>query len=289
MAKNTAKRERFFSLGAGTLERLNPELKGLYACPICRTCYPRSALDDKILTLEHAPPKALGGKGIALTCKPCNSRAGHTIDAHARRLQDVRGFASRKMDRPLHVKVSVEGVDKPVNIKAQGSGGYFFTGLPNHNPPDVQKQLERALERTHEEETWDGFQLRFTLPPVSIRKAMLSHLRSAYIAAFATFGYHFALSPALGPVRSQLMDVEQELLKDFRMIAKGEPDNYLAIVDAPVKCLCVQMDRDVILFPPEPRNVTFYETLRERVGSDMKVEGTRLPWPTEMRFILDSG
>ena len=60
---------------------MNPPTVGLYACPICSLLLPREATDSGDLTLEHVPPEPVGGKGIVLTCKQCNSTAGHTVDA----------------------------------------------------------------------------------------------------------------------------------------------------------------------------------------------------------------
>ena len=79
-----AQRERLwlFQRGASAAQRYtgSPEL---YLCPICGTAFTQSVLftDDPELTREHAPPKAVGGKVIALTCKGCNRTAGHSIDA----------------------------------------------------------------------------------------------------------------------------------------------------------------------------------------------------------------
>jgi hypothetical protein len=61
------------------------ESRPFYVCPLCLFAGSEKALDAGWLSREDVPPKALGGKKIVLTCAPCNNRAGHEIDWHARR------------------------------------------------------------------------------------------------------------------------------------------------------------------------------------------------------------
>jgi hypothetical protein len=54
-----------------------------YLCPICLRAFTTNDLDinrANFLTLEDAPPDALGGKKVALTCKQCNNVCGTSID-----------------------------------------------------------------------------------------------------------------------------------------------------------------------------------------------------------------
>jgi hypothetical protein len=79
-------KERLFATGASALSRIS-RYSNLYGCPICTRLLPAEALQSGELTLEHVPPRALGGRGIALTCKSCNTEAGSMVDAavHGRR------------------------------------------------------------------------------------------------------------------------------------------------------------------------------------------------------------
>ena len=80
MSKHIKKRE-LFERGVEAFEKITGKSYGLYVCPICAKGYDRHQLEAGTLTLEHVPPKSLGGKGIVLTCKNCNSTAGHSVDA----------------------------------------------------------------------------------------------------------------------------------------------------------------------------------------------------------------
>lgn len=71
-------------VAAGLNFRLDKQYKeDAYLCPLSFKVFDRRGLNEEYtdqLTLEDVPPKSLGGKGICLTSKINNSRAGHTFD-----------------------------------------------------------------------------------------------------------------------------------------------------------------------------------------------------------------
>ena len=74
MSKDTRKKKLdFFDVGSRALSAMS-DYRSLYACPICQRLFDVSAIDSGELTLEDSPPRSMGGKPIALTCKGCNSR-----------------------------------------------------------------------------------------------------------------------------------------------------------------------------------------------------------------------
>ncbi len=73
------------SHGPGRDRRLRQRLfdAGNIKCPICLSEFDRSdVVAGTEVTLEHAPPKSLGGAPICLTCKRCNNNTS-LIDHHA--------------------------------------------------------------------------------------------------------------------------------------------------------------------------------------------------------------
>jgi hypothetical protein len=124
----------------------------IYACPLCSKLFGRSNLTD--LTLEHVPPKALGGRISLLTCKNCNSSHGHSLDSHlvkrvlANRLLKLNPGASSNVRYRINESIATDGnliiLDKkalefrfdknrtnPRSIKALGD---FF----DNNPDKIQ-------------------------------------------------------------------------------------------------------------------------------------------------------
>src|SRR5215203_2085112 len=97
--RNRKKRAWWFERGADAVARLWPELPRCYRCPLCGRRFFRAALDEDLLTIEHAPPEALGGTGIALTCRDCNSTSGHKLDAEMLAAENVPNFIQGRMQR----------------------------------------------------------------------------------------------------------------------------------------------------------------------------------------------
>ena len=60
--------------------------------PICLVPFTREQIiDGKVVTLEHVPPKFMGGSARCLTCKICNAETGRDIDQLAATTeQDVK-------------------------------------------------------------------------------------------------------------------------------------------------------------------------------------------------------
>ena len=50
-------------------------------CPICLTRFSREGVKKgQEVTIEHVPPKAVGGLERCLTCRKCNTSAGRSLD-----------------------------------------------------------------------------------------------------------------------------------------------------------------------------------------------------------------
>jgi hypothetical protein len=88
VSKKQRKKLELFRSGADAVHCLNPAHRDLYACPLCRTLWVQEAVAAGVPTLEHVPPASVGGKGIVLTCKVYNNRAGSAIDAALRSRRD---------------------------------------------------------------------------------------------------------------------------------------------------------------------------------------------------------
>lgn len=82
------RKQRLYELGRGALTRIiGREVPG-YVCPICLRGF--EALDG--LSEEHVPPESLGGSVLCLTCRECNSGAGHGIDSEMHREKRSKAF-----------------------------------------------------------------------------------------------------------------------------------------------------------------------------------------------------
>lgn len=93
MNKSKKKKLAIFKLFSQNLEWIKeypsisfkPDFTDGYICPLCFDVFFEKDLDNihpNPLTFEDIPPKSLGGKPLALTCKKCNSKSGHELDIH---------------------------------------------------------------------------------------------------------------------------------------------------------------------------------------------------------------
>lgn len=105
-------------LGAGNAISTSSDY---YACPCCLTAYPREAVAAGILTEEHVPPARLGGPGLLLTCKDCNSNSGTSFDSHAVARSHADDFVRGCVNgRALPVTAHADGI--PLRGTAQWTG-----------------------------------------------------------------------------------------------------------------------------------------------------------------------
>ena len=78
------RKNRLFRQGKSNIESILKCSSEAYCCPICGGF---KSIDE--LTLEHVPPKSMGGKEIILTCKACNNEAGSNIDLNIANQQNM--------------------------------------------------------------------------------------------------------------------------------------------------------------------------------------------------------
>ena len=192
------KRLKFFSLG-------NTH------CPICLASFTEVGVGKgQTATLEHAPPKVVGGGVVCLTCQSCNGLASATSDQ-----------ALRRSTSPLDLEIDVNGTKRTAR--------FWPDGIPPSRMPyrfgtsTAAKQAERELGsdtvvaatqpiQFNEATTVEKVLLAPKAP--NARYVEVSYLRSAYLLVFSLLGssgYVYARSAALGPVREQILNPDEEV------------------------------------------------------------------------------
>ena len=140
MSPKEVKRKAWFNRGADALRCVLPEIPRSYLCPLCLNAFSEEALDQKLLSLEHVPPKNMGGSELVLTCKPCNERAGSGVDAELKKWQNQLAFARR--DMPEARKYRLEINDRTVDALCQWTAkGLTVTDWPQRNSPQADQAL----------------------------------------------------------------------------------------------------------------------------------------------------
>lgn len=248
---NKEKREFIFKIYSDNFQFIvdNTVLKDTYNksygyyCPLCTEHFDKSALDNKTLTLEHNPPKSLGGKGRILTCKKCNSNAGHSLDAGIlETLKSLDGY-SFKPNSEIRTKFHNESTgSQGVNAKiAIDKNGKFIINIDSkNNNPKLSKRFFDSVKHKYtnplfaDDITKSGWhkEISFNFPkpePKDEKTLTIALLKIAYLIAFEKLGYIFLFSKNMQVIREQLNNPNKEIIKPPFWIKYDFPDDKLGV------------------------------------------------------------
>jgi hypothetical protein len=302
-----AKHIKWFHQGAGTLRAVArergredyalPASEDWYMCPLCiDTWLTVEEFETGELTVEHVPPEALGGDDLVLTCKKCNNDAGGRFDGPAREEQRIREFLSGQSGDPRTAALTVDGLAARVRMHITGQTGMLFILDPTiNNPDDLPPLVEHMRELSETQNT--GF--RFDIAPgarYSPDRARTSWIRTAYLAAFALFGWKYILQTALDPIREQMMNPSAITLPPLSMYAPdGDPSRReIWVIKEPSEyqsLLVVAGQHSVFL--PLPNDSRSLAELASSLGAPAEgpvtyaFTGTVFPWPSRPEHLLD--
>lgn len=278
--------------------KFKPDFNNGYICPLCFDVFFLNDLDDKLpnhLTAEDIPPKKMGGKVRALSCKKCNNeKGGKDLDAHLlNRLMEIdfHSFLPKSQTKATFelngnkvngvVEIDVKGVLK-LDIQTTRS-----------NPiqsKDFMKDL--ILPQTiynpyfYPEKAFEPRPLtaNFKLKPLNLsdeRRAEVALLRIAYLIAFSTFGNGFLINGNLFKVREQIQNPIKDILPKVFWIKYDFPKEFIGIniIKAPQELRCFlivfelstksKLRQFAIALPgPSSPGIKIYENLEKYLCND---------------------
>jgi hypothetical protein len=209
-----------------------------YICPICLDQFSSKDLSTKLignyLTEEDAPPASLGGKKIALTCKKCNSEAGHKIDYQLKELiihEENSNFVKGTVQKGTY---EFKGNTVTVELKSEGNGKLIATHNEKLNNPSILKTFIKSIKK-------DGIiSFRPKKSKLDGKKVNYAFLKTNYIITFSKFGYIFLLDKAYNSVREQIRNPDKEIIKYTLAIHNAHLKDYIGthyIVDNDIKAI----------------------------------------------------
>ena len=120
---------------SGSQRRLEFFDRGNRACPICLKEFSRGGVEaGQNVTLEHAPPKAIGGSVACLTCDSCNRRASGSVDIAVALHQ--RATEHQKTGRGTQIEIDVFGTKHTTFMSTPNA--------PTSNPTKWLQQHDNA-------------------------------------------------------------------------------------------------------------------------------------------------
>jgi hypothetical protein len=178
-----------------------------YICPICLDQFQEKDIissSTNFLTEEDAPPAKLGGKRIVLTCKDCNSTAGHQIDNHlVNRIRENDENSFYKGTKQYR-NIEFEGQNITAEITSNGDGTLrVFHKSKNNNPSLLDKFVYGIKNKT----VGPLLNLEPKDYQVNSERVNLALLKTSYIITFSKFGYIFLLDDFFNPIRGQIRDM----------------------------------------------------------------------------------
>lgn len=152
------KKREWFDLGARAYAQASPGTYAMptYVCPVCRKPFTVQDLAESRLSIEHVPPRSVGGRELLLTCVECNNTAGTKLDASAKTKEEVRRAMAGRADRPHRVKAAIGGIT--LNGQLHTKDGSYSLTVPKHlnksGTNEVLQQLARAGTSLTVEHEW---------------------------------------------------------------------------------------------------------------------------------------
>lgn len=150
LSKNAIARERLFNLYSSNWDavkrhpriRVTPEIDDVFVCPLCFQYFTRECLNSDQLSLEHVPPKALGGKtkDCTLTCIRCNSDTGSQLESPLKAELGISDVFARVPDASLDIEYCPvpggENMWLPATFKSV-SNVFHILGHPHRAHPKI--------------------------------------------------------------------------------------------------------------------------------------------------------
>ena len=167
-------------------------LNNIYICPICLENYFVITVDgiqgNAEFSLDHVPPKAVGGKHKLITCKKCNNDSG----AFESELEKTLNFAVDKNDpEAFHIPdIKVNDINTGIfikgNLKSKDNKTEITFGekIKKFNPKYVEFLSDLKNKK----------RVRLDIPLFNRSKIEKSLLKSSYLICFIWWGYEFVFS-----------------------------------------------------------------------------------------------
>ena len=187
--------------------------RGNTRCPICLEPFSREGVKKgREVTLEHAPPKTLGGVEMCLTCTSCNRSAGSSLDQAAALAHRIG--EEQSAGHGVRVLLEVCGIKRTTYFRPEGFRGAGSSLARNPAAKQLLSELPGqdvvVAAEFRKGPGWDlskGIAIRKIEPDWN--QVHASWVRSAYLMVFSLLGVsgnRYAMSGSVAPIRDQIVN-----------------------------------------------------------------------------------
>jgi hypothetical protein len=187
--------EQMFQVLSVDLSARRPDSANAILCPLCMRSFTFDAIAEHRLSVEHIIPSALGGTLEAITCTECNNSHGSALESHL--VKAMQSLDSLEGKGPIPAVFHNDGGHVAANIEWRFDDATQIKIVGKASNPAGVNAIRDSIK--------DGATLNFTLTLGFMADPYYrAILRVAYLAAFAYFGYGFALSEGASQVHRLL-------------------------------------------------------------------------------------
>lgn len=197
-----------------------------YICPLCLEQFQEDDLisspNKNFLTEEDAPPAKLFGSRIALTCKNCNSNAGHQIDNHL--INRIRENDEAKFYKgsSQYGNIEFDASNITAEITSNGNGTLSVLHKIKKNNPNLLDKFIYTIKNKN-------VGLLLNLKPkdykVNSERVNIALLKTSYIITFSKFGYIFLLDEFYDNIRNQIKDMSYGYKGELFIVNQQKEEN----------------------------------------------------------------
>ena len=217
-----------------------PKDFGCY-CPICEIHFTTTQFES--LSLEHNPPKSLGGKDNILTCIKCNNIAGSKIDSEILLALNELEFMKFKPNSSLKTRFHNKSTgEKGINgnFGVDENGTVIINISPANNPKTTDafiNSFEYEYKANHFlQNNLENFglnkKLNFEIKIPNRRNerlASISLLKMGYLLAYEKLGHIAMFGRHMQIIREQIQNPDKDIITKPFWIHYEYPDNMLGI------------------------------------------------------------
>ncbi|MBN7799505.1 hypothetical protein J0A67_01465 [Algoriphagus aestuariicola] len=262
---------------------VNKHTEGNYICPIGFTNHSIEGLNETYsdqLSIEHAPPRSLGGKAICLVRKDLNNKSGHENDKALIRYIETTQFKRGESTIMTRMNLNLPRLKSPkakFHIDSENRLNFIFNNIT-------------LKDHIGESDLKNDYQFKFEFKLQEINQAIKNILlKIAYLHAFKSIGYILCFGPKeiynknYKKVREQILNSDKEIIPIVFEISRVKKFDGVAIITDPKEFASIIVSYpltlngitdyvSVMLPAPDSRGFSALELIKKQGNLDFKFQ-----------------